>query len=56
MARENLLKINFYTNFFLLNIIILLIILYITFRVINLFLFYFFFEGRLIPTLMLIVG
>lgn len=56
MARENLLKINFYVNFFLLNIIFLLIILYLTFRVINIFIFYLFFEGRLIPTLILIIG
>lgn len=56
ISRENLFKINFYSNFFLLNIIFLLIILYITFSVVNLFLFYFFFEGRLIPTLLLIIG
>jgi len=56
IASENLLKLNFYTNFFLFNIIILLLILYLTFRIINLFLFYLFFEGRLIPTLMLIIG
>lgn len=56
IARENLLKLNFHYNFFLLNVIFLLIILYLTFRVINLFIFYLFFEGRLIPTLLLIVG
>ena len=56
MARENLNKINFYVNFFLFNVIFLLIILYLTFRTINIFIFYLFFEGRLIPTLMLIIG
>ena len=56
MARESLYKRKFYDNFFLLNIIMLLIILYLTFRVINLFIFYLFFEGRLIPTLILIIG
>nr|AII02531.1 NADH dehydrogenase subunit 4 [Dysstroma truncata] len=56
MASENLFKMNFYTNFFLFNIIILLLMLFLTFSVMNLFLFYFFFEGSLIPTLMLIVG
>lgn len=56
ISRENLLKINFYLNFFLFNLILLLIILFLTFRVINLFIFYLFFEGRLIPTLILIIG
>lgn len=56
IARENLLKVGFYINFFIINLIILLIILYLVFRVINLFLFYLFFESRLIPTLILIIG
>lgn len=56
MARENLYKINFYVNFFLINIIFLIIILYLTFRTVNLFIFYLFFERRLIPTLLLIIG
>nr|QYH50547.1 NADH dehydrogenase subunit 4 [Papilio nephelus chaonulus]WHL46748.1 NADH dehydrogenase subunit 4 [Papilio nephelus] len=56
MASENLNKMNFYINFFLFNIIILLIMLYLTFSVMNLFMFYLFFEGSLIPTLMLIIG
>nr|WEF74953.1 NADH dehydrogenase subunit 4 [Parnassius nomion] len=56
MASESLYKNNFYINFFLLNIIILLIMLYLTFSVLNLFMFYLFFEGSLIPTLMLIIG
>nr|YP_010329819.1 NADH dehydrogenase subunit 4 [Tanaorhinus viridiluteata]UNP54575.1 NADH dehydrogenase subunit 4 [Tanaorhinus viridiluteata] len=56
MSSENLYKSNFYCNFFLFNVIILMILLYMTFSVMNLFLFYLFFEGSLIPTLMLIIG
>nr|YP_010459019.1 NADH dehydrogenase subunit 4 [Asura megala]UUB71783.1 NADH dehydrogenase subunit 4 [Asura megala] len=56
MASENLLKKNFYVNFFLFNVIFLLIMLYLTFSVMNMFMFYLFFEGSLIPTLMLIIG
>nr|YP_009484726.1 NADH dehydrogenase subunit 4 [Junonia rhadama]ARR27710.1 NADH dehydrogenase subunit 4 [Junonia rhadama] len=56
MASENLYKMKFYDNFFLLNIVMLLIMLYLTFSVMNLFMFYLFFEGSLIPTLMLIIG
>nr|YP_009176469.1 NADH dehydrogenase subunit 4 [Junonia coenia]ANZ03482.1 NADH dehydrogenase subunit 4 [Junonia iphita]APC61712.1 NADH dehydrogenase subunit 4 [Junonia coenia bergi]ARH11349.1 NADH dehydrogenase subunit 4 [Junonia litoralis]ARH11414.1 NADH dehydrogenase subunit 4 [Junonia zonalis]USF17815.1 NADH dehydrogenase subunit 4 [Junonia neildi] len=56
MASESLYKSKFYDNFFLLNIIMLLIMLYLTFSVMNLFMFYLFFEGSLIPTLMLIIG
>lgn len=47
-------KINF--NYFILNILILLVLLFITFCCLNLFLFYLFFERRLIPTLLLIMG
>nr|YP_004935392.1 NADH dehydrogenase subunit 4 [Fabriciana nerippe]AEB33704.1 NADH dehydrogenase subunit 4 [Fabriciana nerippe] len=56
MASEKLYKNKFYDNFFLFNIILLMIMLYLTFSVMNLFLFYFFFESSLIPTLMLIIG
>nr|YP_010403117.1 NADH dehydrogenase subunit 4 [Thaumatotibia leucotreta]UQW19938.1 NADH dehydrogenase subunit 4 [Thaumatotibia leucotreta] len=56
MASENLFKLKFYVNFFLFNIIFLLIMLYLTFSVMNLFMFYLFFEGSLIPTLLLIMG
>lgn len=45
---------NFY--FFLFTILFLLIFLVLTFSCINLFLFYLFFERRLIPTLFLILG
>nr|YP_008379172.1 NADH dehydrogenase subunit 4 [Rondotia menciana]AGO20412.1 NADH dehydrogenase subunit 4 [Rondotia menciana] len=56
MASENLFKMKFYINFFLFNVIFLLIMLYLTFSVMNLLLFYLFFEASLIPTLLLIVG
>nr|YP_010567647.1 NADH dehydrogenase subunit 4 [Aulocera merlina]UZC53644.1 NADH dehydrogenase subunit 4 [Aulocera merlina] len=56
MASESLLKGKFYQNFFLFNIIMLLMMLYLTFSSMNLFLFYLFFEASLIPTLMLIIG
>nr|QAT19916.1 NADH dehydrogenase subunit 4 [Loboschiza koenigiana] len=56
MASENLFKVKFYINFFLFNIIFLLIMLYLTFSTMNLFMFYLFFEGSLIPTLLLIMG
>nr|YP_010267102.1 NADH dehydrogenase subunit 4 [Arcte coerula]UIF93628.1 NADH dehydrogenase subunit 4 [Arcte coerula]UNP54907.1 NADH dehydrogenase subunit 4 [Arcte coerula] len=56
MASENLYKVNFYVGFFLFNVIFLLIMLYLTFSVMNMFMFYLFFEGSLIPTLMLIIG
>nr|YP_009227845.1 NADH dehydrogenase subunit 4 [Gynaephora qumalaiensis]AIC83227.1 NADH dehydrogenase subunit 4 [Gynaephora qumalaiensis] len=56
MASENLYKMNFYYNFFMLNIIFLLIMLFMTFSVMNMFMFYLFFEGSLIPTLILIIG
>nr|YP_009764321.1 NADH dehydrogenase subunit 4 [Pyralis farinalis]QIS91160.1 NADH dehydrogenase subunit 4 [Pyralis farinalis] len=56
MASENLLKENYYVEFFMFNLIFLLLMLFLTFSVMNLFMFYLFFEGSLIPTLMLIVG
>nr|SPP23454.1 NADH dehydrogenase subunit 4 [Graphium androcles] len=56
MSSENLYKNSFFEKFFLLNIIILLLMLYLTFSVMNLFMFYLFFEGSLIPTLILILG
>nr|YP_003735164.1 NADH dehydrogenase subunit 4 [Spilonota lechriaspis]ADI51566.1 NADH dehydrogenase subunit 4 [Spilonota lechriaspis] len=56
MASENLFKLKFYINFFLFNVIFLLIMLYMTFSTLNLFMFYLFFEGSLIPILLLIMG
>jgi len=56
LARERINKYNNYKNLFLLNIVILLLLLVLTFRRIRLFMFYLFFERRLIPTLFLILG
>lgn len=56
ISREFLYKINNFKNYFLLLILFLLIILVLTFSSINFFLFYLFFERRLIPTLFLILG
>lgn len=51
----SLIKINF-IKLYIYNFIIILIILILTFRSVNYFIFYFFFEVRIIPTLFLIVG
>lgn len=56
LASESIYKKSFYVEFFLFLVLILLLILYLTFRSINLLLFYIFFECRLIPTLLLIIG
>lgn len=56
IAREKIFSINNYRNLFLLVIIFLLLILIFTFRSIRIFMFYLFFERRLIPTLFLILG
>nr|QNP09891.1 NADH dehydrogenase subunit 4 [Ochthebius sp. IBE<ESP> AN77] len=56
MASSMIYKKNYYYNLFMFMILILLISLYCTFSVMNLFLFYLFFEMSLIPTLILIIG
>nr|AMP88121.1 NADH dehydrogenase subunit 4 [Wohlfahrtia magnifica] len=56
MASESIYKYNNYVNLFLLNIIMLLIMLVLTFSSMSLFMFYLFFESSLIPTLFLILG
>nr|YP_009259153.1 NADH dehydrogenase subunit 4 [Idea leuconoe]ALO81920.1 NADH dehydrogenase subunit 4 [Idea leuconoe] len=56
MSSQSLLKMKFYLNFFLFNIIMLMLMLFLTFSVMNMFMFYLFFEGSLIPTLLLIMG
>nr|AII02289.1 NADH dehydrogenase subunit 4 [Perimede sp. MJT-2014] len=56
MASENLNKSKFYEFFFLINVLFLLLMLMLTFSTTNLFMFYMFFEGSLIPTLLLIMG
>nr|YP_010414566.1 NADH dehydrogenase subunit 4 [Distoleon nigricans]URT60732.1 NADH dehydrogenase subunit 4 [Distoleon nigricans] len=55
-ASESINRLNYSSNFFVFNIIILLIMLYFTFSSLNLFYFYLFFESSLIPTLFLIIG
>uniref|UniRef100_A0AAU7YTM4 NADH-ubiquinone oxidoreductase chain 4 n=1 Tax=Cheilosia bombiformis TaxID=3103807 RepID=A0AAU7YTM4_9MUSC len=56
MASFSIYKLNNYKNLFLCNILLLLLLLLLTFSSMNLFLFYLFFEGSLIPTLFLILG
>nr|YP_009537865.1 NADH dehydrogenase subunit 4 [Tacola eulimene]AYN60582.1 NADH dehydrogenase subunit 4 [Tacola eulimene] len=56
MASESLYKYSFYSQLFMFNVLFLMMMLYLTFSVMNLFLFYLFFESSLIPTLMLIIG
>lgn len=55
-ARAGVYWFNYNSGFFMFNIFILLIILYLTFSSLNLFYFYLFFESSLIPTLFLIIG
>lgn len=56
ISRELIFKLNNYIEYFLFLILFLFFILYLTFTRINIFLFYLFFERRLIPTLFLILG
>lgn len=56
MASESVNKYNNYKNLFLLSVLLLLLILVLTFSSMNIFIFYLFFESRLIPTLFLILG
>nr|YP_006575960.1 NADH dehydrogenase subunit 4 [Aporia crataegi]AER26672.1 NADH dehydrogenase subunit 4 [Aporia crataegi]QWT29603.1 NADH dehydrogenase subunit 4 [Aporia crataegi] len=56
MASENLFKHKYYYNLFLMNIMFLLIMLFMTFSMMNILMFYLFFEGSLIPTLILVLG
>lgn len=56
LASQKIFRIIYYYKLFLLVIGFLVISLYLTFRRINLFIFYLFFEVSLIPTLILIIG
>nr|AVN67252.1 NADH dehydrogenase subunit 4 [Laxta sp. AUS2] len=56
MASEGIYYNFYFNNFFLIMIILLLFLLICTFSSLNLFSFYLFFEGSLIPTLFLILG
>lgn len=56
IAREKIFKMNFYFKLFLILNVILLVTLILAFRALNLFVFYLFFEIRLIPVLLIILG
>ena len=56
LSRETIFLKNYYKIRFIFLILFLLFILILTFRVVDLFIFYLFFERRLIPTLLLILG
>lgn len=56
ISREIFFKFKIFEQYFLFLIIFLLFLLFLTFCSINLFLFYLFFERRLIPTFFLILG
>ena len=55
MASESVYRHGYFDNFFLFMVISLLLLLICTFRRLGIFSFYLFFEGRLIPTLFLIL-
>nr|YP_010586376.1 NADH dehydrogenase subunit 4 [Molanna truncata]UZZ44164.1 NADH dehydrogenase subunit 4 [Molanna truncata] len=56
MASMLIYEMNLNLNYFMINILILLIMLICSFSVMNLFMFYLFFESSLIPLLLLILG
>nr|ANJ70639.1 NADH dehydrogenase subunit 4 [Sialis sp. BMNH 1425199] len=56
MASESVNSKNYMKNFFIFNIIFLMIMLFCSFGCMNLFYFYLFFESSLIPTMFLILG
>nr|YP_009751203.1 NADH dehydrogenase subunit 4 [Annamanum lunulatum]QIJ99761.1 NADH dehydrogenase subunit 4 [Annamanum lunulatum] len=56
LASEKLYKLQNYSELFLVNMLVLMVALYLTFSSMNLFIFYLFFEISLIPTLILIIG
>nr|UFZ13753.1 NADH dehydrogenase subunit 4 [Sialis kuwayamai] len=56
MASESIYSKKYMKNFFIFNIIFLMIMLFCSFGCMNLFYFYLFFESSLIPTLFLILG
>ena len=56
MARNKIYLAGSFTSYFLFIVLVLMISLFLAFGFMNLFLFYVFFEIRLIPTLILIVG
>nr|QXG82641.1 NADH dehydrogenase subunit 4 [Rhagonycha fulva] len=56
LASEKIITMNFYSNMFMLMLMVLMISLFMVFSSMNLFIFYIFFEISVIPTLILILG
>nr|WRO44697.1 NADH dehydrogenase subunit 4 [Asiopodabrus sp. 'satoi']WRO44995.1 NADH dehydrogenase subunit 4 [Asiopodabrus sp. 'cheni'] len=56
LASEKIITMNFFSNLFILMLMILMISLFLVFSSMNLFIFYIFFEISVIPTLILILG
>nr|AVN68191.1 NADH dehydrogenase subunit 4 [Lamproblatta sp. LA male] len=56
MASESIFRFNYYSCYFLFIIVVLMFMLYCSFSSVDLFSFYLFFEGSLIPTFFLILG
>jgi NADH-ubiquinone oxidoreductase chain 4 len=56
LSRESVYRFDYFPGLFLLVIVLLIVMLYCAFRSVGLFSFYLFFEGRLIPTLLLILS
>nr|WRO44827.1 NADH dehydrogenase subunit 4 [Podabrus annulatus] len=56
LASEKIITMNFFSNMFILMLMILMISLFLVFSSMNLFIFYIFFEVSVIPTLILILG
>nr|YP_010022242.1 NADH dehydrogenase subunit 4 [Neurigona zhejiangensis]QOL12432.1 NADH dehydrogenase subunit 4 [Neurigona zhejiangensis] len=56
LASESVYSSNNYKSLFVFNILMLLMLLLLSFSTMNLFLFYLFFEGSLIPTMFLVLG
>nr|UFZ12912.1 NADH dehydrogenase subunit 4 [Platyneuromus soror] len=56
MASESIINNNYSIHLYMLNLIILMLMLMFSFSVLNLFMFYLFFESSLIPVLFLVLG
>lgn len=56
IRRKVVFRFNYFNKYFIINVLILFVILFITFSTRRLIMFYVYFERRLIPTLILIVG
>nr|YP_009740701.1 NADH dehydrogenase subunit 4 [Euparatettix bimaculatus]QID03663.1 NADH dehydrogenase subunit 4 [Euparatettix bimaculatus] len=56
MSSQSIKSFNYFSDLYMLVVLLLMLSLYVSFSVINLFNFYLFFEFSLVPTLMLILG